>query len=78
MADRYGFVTLAQLGAADDPVEVLIDADTLPALLALTSFDPDNTGFWARAKIQPTSQTVDIRNAKTGLAAPATACALAS
>jgi hypothetical protein len=78
MTDRYGYVTPAQLASADDPVEILADADSLDALLALDRFDPDGASVWARAKVRPTDHTVEVRNARTGERVAASACELDS
>ncbi len=78
MTDRYGYVTPAQLASTDDPVEILADADSLDALLALESFDPDGASLWARAKVRPTDRTGQVRNARTGKTVSASACELDS
>ncbi len=78
MADLYAFVTPSQLRSGEDPVRILVAAATLEALLALDGYDPDGASVWARAKVHPTGQTVQIRNAKTDLAVAATVCGLES
>ncbi len=78
MGDLYAFVTPAQLLSGDDPVEILVAAATLEDLLALAAYDPDGASVWARDKVHPTGQTVQIRNAKTDLAVAATVCGLDS
>lgn len=78
MGDLYAFVTPSQLRSGDDPVEILVAAATLKDLLGLGDYDPDGASVWARDKVRPTGQTVQIRNAKTNQAVAATVCGLES
>lgn len=76
MPDFYAFVSPTELASADDPVEILRSADTLGELLADKSFDPDRTGFWARAKVGPSTGEDEILNQRTGRMVPAAVCGL--
>lgn len=76
MPDFYAFISPVELASADDPVEILRSADTIDDLLEDKSFNPDQTAFWARAKIHPSTGEDEILNQKTGRLVPACVCGL--
>lgn len=76
MPDFYAFISPAELASADDPVEILRSANTIDDLLEHKSFNPDQTAFWARAKVGPSTGEAEILNQKTGHLVPAAVCGL--
>jgi len=76
MSVIFGYVTAAQLTTSDDPLEILRSAETVPALLALTSFAPDSTDHWAAEKVATIGPTVQILNEDTNQSVAATVCRL--
>ena len=76
MADFYAFILPAELASSDDPVEILRSANTIDDLLEHKSFNPDQTAFWARAKVHASTGEVEILNGKTGKLVTAAVCGL--
>lgn len=76
MSDFYAFISPAELASADDPVEILRSANTIDQLLEDKSFNPDQTAFWARAKVGPSTGEDEILNQKTGQMVAAAVCGL--
>lgn len=76
MPDFYAFIASDELASADDPVEILKSADTIDALLADKSFDPDKTAFWARGKVGASTGQEEILDQKTGQMVSAAVCGL--
>ena len=76
MADFYDFISPDELASSDDPVEILRSADTVEKLLADKSFNPDQTAFWARAKVGASTGEDEVLNQKTGQLIPACVCGM--
>ncbi|HSZ50177.1 MAG TPA: hypothetical protein VK801_01280 [Caulobacteraceae bacterium] len=76
MADFYAFISPAELASSDDPVEILRSANTIDELLEHKSFNPDQTAFWARAKVHASTGEDEILNQKTGKLVIAAVCGL--
>jgi hypothetical protein len=76
MADFYAFISPAELASSDDPVEILRSANTIDELLEHKSFNPDQTAFWARAKVHASTGEDEILNEKTGKLVIAAVCGL--
>ncbi|HEY1929135.1 MAG TPA: hypothetical protein VGG92_16845 [Caulobacteraceae bacterium] len=76
MADFYAFISPAELASSDDPVEILRSANTIDELLEHKSFNPDQTAFWARAKVHASTGEDEILNEKTGKLVLAAVCGL--
>jgi hypothetical protein len=74
MADFYAFIAADELASGHDPVCVLRSSDTLSDLLMDKSFNPDQTAFWARAKVGPSSGQTLVVNQKTGDTLTAAVC----
>jgi hypothetical protein len=77
VASFYAYISPTELVSQHDPVRLLRSATTLEELLAHPSYNPDELGgFWARSKVDPPQQNVQIQNERTGLSEPASVCGL--